>query len=117
MLKWAVALLVVIATSATASAKTKVPCFTPQQIIAKSSTTLQYRFEGENLDTFRENFSIVLAKKSPDIANDLLLIFGEVNDDGGEGIWIVQGFKNGCRVGTRLTAMKNLKRVLFGGTI
>lgn len=114
MLKWAVALLVVIATLVTASAKSKVPCLTPQAVIEKSSTTLQYRIEGENLDTFRENFSVVLAKKSPDTANDLLLIFGEVNDDG---IWIVQGFKNGCNVGTRLTAVKNLKRVLFGGTI
>lgn len=114
MLKWAIAFLVVIATSATTSAKTKVPCLTPQVVIEKSPTTLQYRIEGESLATFRENFSIVLAKKSPDTANDLLLIFGEINDDD---IWIVQGFKNGCKISTRLTAVKNLKRVLFGGTI
>lgn len=109
----ALVILILCATSASTSAK-PAKCFTPQAVIAKSSTTLQYRFEGETLDAFRENFSIVLAKKSPDTANDLLLIFGEINDDN---IWIVQGFKNGCRTSTRLTAVKNLKRVLFGGTI
>lgn len=108
-----VALLVLCATSASTSAK-PVKCYTPQAVIAKSRTTLQYRFEGEILDAFRQNFSIVLAKKSPDTANDLLLIFGEINDDD---IWVVQGFKNGCRTSTRLTALKNLKRVLLGGTI
>lgn len=107
------ALLILCATSANTSAK-PVKCYTPQAVIAKATTTLQYRFEGEALDAFRENFSIVLAKKSPDTANDLLLIFGEINDDE---IWIVQGFKNGCRINTRLTALKNLRRVLFGGTI
>jgi hypothetical protein len=104
------AILILCATSASTSAK---PCLSPEVITARSSDVLRYRIEGNALDTFRENFSIVLAKKSPDTAADLLLIFGRHDAE----IWIVQGFKNGCQIGTRLTETANLRRVLFGGTI
>lgn len=106
----AVVLLILCATSASTSAK---PCLSPETVTARQSDMLRYRIEGKELDTFRENFSIVLAKKSPDTANDLLLIFGRIDAD----IWIVQGFKDGCKISTRLTTRSNLKRALFGGTV
>lgn len=105
--------LILCATSAGTSAKPDQKCLTPQQVIDKARDPLRYRFEGADLDTFRTDFSIVLARKSPDTANDLLLIFGRLDAD----IWVVHGFKHGCKISTRLTEPGNLKRVLFGGTV
>jgi hypothetical protein len=105
------ALLILFSTSAIGSAKPR--CLSPDQIISKSSSPLRHRLEGDNLAAFKTNFSIELRKKSPDAANDLLLIFGMPNDD----LWIVQGFSKGCRSSTRLTIPDNFKLALYGGTI
>lgn len=110
MLKLFAAFLILCVTSAGTLAK---PCLTPGNVIDKSTDALRYRIEGKDLDVFRENFSIVLAKKSPDTASDLLLIFGRLDAD----IWIVQGFKKGCRISTRLTVPDSVRRVTFGGTV
>lgn len=116
MLKLALSLVALLALASPSFAKPKVEpapkaiCLTPEALTASAPYAVQYRIAGSVLAQFRATYEMVSGQKTSDSV-DLILIFG----DPGDKILSVISFKNGCRIGSRVSSARSVLNLLNGG--